>query len=179
MLWALVQQGLFADPAGSRPGRLADPGRLAAGGSRTPAGSRTRAGSRTPAGSRTGPARTRAGSRQRAGAASGQPVAEPAADPGLASTESGADPAQVLAEVVRRVAGLTDARLNLLLTDGERIAATAWGDTLCWRDDGTGVVVASEPHDDEAGWNEVPDRTVLAVSLDPTGSPGEVLVEAI
>lgn len=58
-------------------------------------------------------------------------------------------------------------RLNLLLTDGATIAATTWGDSLWYRTEpgAPGVaaptVVASEPHDDDPGWHEVPDRTLL------------------
>jgi glutamine amidotransferase len=76
-------------------------------------------------------------------------------------------------------------RLNLLLTDGRSVAATAYGDTLWYRQappDASGredaaqagprengperdgiasVTVASEPDDDGPGWTEVPDRHVL------------------
>jgi glutamine amidotransferase len=70
---------------------------------------------------------------------------------------------QALSEVVTDVASRTPARLNLLLTDGSGIAATTWGDTLWYR---TGpaagaVTVASEPHDDDPAWTEVPDRSLL------------------
>jgi gamma-glutamyl hercynylcysteine S-oxide hydrolase len=58
------------------------------------------------------------------------------------------------------------ARLNLLATDGTTIAATTWGDTLCWRADQRGVVVASEPSDDEPGWHDVPDRSLLTATPD-------------
>jgi glutamine amidotransferase len=57
-------------------------------------------------------------------------------------------------------------RLNLLLTDGTQIAATTWGDTLCWRSTGAGVVVASEPSDDAPGWHDVPDRHLLHATPD-------------
>ena len=79
-------------------------------------------------------------------------------------------------------------RLNLLLTDGRSVAATACGDTLWYRqtapdapgrkhaaqaglrEDGperdgiASVTVASEPDDDEPGWAEVPDRHVLTAT---------------
>ena len=63
-------------------------------------------------------------------------------------------------------------RLNLLLTDGRSIAATACGDTLWYRQtkatpSGGGAVsvtVASEPDDDGPGWTEVPDRHVLSAT---------------
>lgn len=74
-----------------------------------------------------------------------------------------------------------DSRLNLLMTDGTGIAATAWGDSLWYLADTvhpaeTGhpadtarpadtaaqrIVVASEPYDDDPRWCEVPDRTLL------------------
>jgi glutamine amidotransferase len=73
--------------------------------------------------------------------------------------------AEALAEAVRRAAP-TGGRLNLLATDGHRIAATTWGDTLCWRADAGGVVVASEPFDDGPGWHEVPDRSLLTATPD-------------
>jgi glutamine amidotransferase len=70
-----------------------------------------------------------------------------------------------VASVVRQVAEqVPDARLNLLATDGTVIVATAYGDTLCWRATADAVVVASEPYDDEPGWNDVPDRSVVVAS---------------
>lgn len=70
--------------------------------------------------------------------------------------------ADALAGTVGAVAARVPARLNLLLTDGEAIAATAWGDTLWHRlERGSHVVVASEPYDDDPGWTRVPDRTLV------------------
>lgn len=56
------------------------------------------------------------------------------------------------------------ARLNVLLTDGQQIIATRWNDTLSFlrRDDG--VVVASEPYDDDPRWADVPERHLVDVS---------------
>jgi glutamine amidotransferase len=63
-------------------------------------------------------------------------------------------------------------RLNFLLTDGVAVAATVWGDTLCYRTGPAGVVVASEPHDADSGWTEVPDRSLLlATAEDVTLTP--------
>jgi gamma-glutamyl hercynylcysteine S-oxide hydrolase len=74
----------------------------------------------------------------------------------------GVPPGDALADTVSEIASLTSARLNLLLTDGATIAATTWGDTLWHRlESGSHVVVASEPYDDEPGWTEIPDRTVV------------------
>ncbi|UNO43211.1 ergothioneine biosynthesis protein EgtC [Streptomyces sp. MST-110588] len=79
---------------------------------------------------------------------------------------AGLDPAHALAETVREVADAAPgSRLNLLLTDGLTIAATAWGDTLFHRSEpGRSTVVASEPYDDSPHWTEVPDRTLLAAT---------------
>lgn len=79
----------------------------------------------------------------------------------------GDEPGRALADTVLEVAAAAPgSRLNLLLTDGETVCATAWGDTL-WYLAEPGrprTVVASEPYDDDPGWREVPDRTVLAAT---------------
>ena len=74
--------------------------------------------------------------------------------------------AGALTAVTRLGAATGSGRLNLLATDGRGIAATTWGDTLCWRADSRGVIVASEPFDDEPGWHDVPDRSVLTATPD-------------
>jgi glutamine amidotransferase len=72
-----------------------------------------------------------------------------------------------LAHAVRTVAPLAAGRYNLLATDGSRLAATTWGDTLFARKlDGSGVVLASEPYDDEPGWEEVADRSLVTAGPD-------------
>jgi gamma-glutamyl hercynylcysteine S-oxide hydrolase len=68
---------------------------------------------------------------------------------------------EALVHTVRAADHCAGGRLNLLVTDGEAIAATRWGASLWWSATGTGVVVASEPHGDEAVWREVPDRHLL------------------
>lgn len=55
------------------------------------------------------------------------------------------------------------ARLNLLLTDGHRILATRWHDTLSVLRDDDGVVVASEPYDDDPRWADVEDHHLVEV----------------
>jgi glutamine amidotransferase len=59
-----------------------------------------------------------------------------------------------------------NARLNIIAANGTRLLATTWGDTLSLlrRDDG--VVLASEPYDDDPGWQEVPDRHLVTVTAD-------------
>lgn len=77
---------------------------------------------------------------------------------------AGSSAPEALAAVVEDVSARTTGRFNLLLTDGTTIAATAAGDTLCWRRDGSGTVVASEPSDDGPGWHHVPDGSVLTAT---------------
>ena len=69
-----------------------------------------------------------------------------------------------LAKVVIEVAQLDPAaRLSLLLTDGRSILATTWGDELSYLVEPDGVVVASEPYDDDPRWIDVPYRHLLEV----------------
>jgi gamma-glutamyl hercynylcysteine S-oxide hydrolase len=79
---------------------------------------------------------------------------------------AGDGPADALERTVADVLAATTGRLNLLLTDGATIAATAAGDTLFWRTGPEGTIVASEPSDDTAGWHEVPDLSVLTATRD-------------
>ncbi|WP_219414454.1 ergothioneine biosynthesis protein EgtC [Pseudonocardia nigra] len=75
---------------------------------------------------------------------------------------AGADPAAALAEVVTTVAaGAPGARLNLLLTDGATIWATAWSHALSVRVDAATALVVSEPTDAGPGWTSVPDRHLV------------------
>jgi glutamine amidotransferase len=78
--------------------------------------------------------------------------------------DAGASPAQALVSVVEMVEDLTTARLNLLLTDGGRIAATAVRNSLFVldeRDLSGAVVIASEPHEDNSAWEPVPDGSLV------------------
>lgn len=72
-----------------------------------------------------------------------------------------------LAEVIVEL-GTADphARLNILAANGSRLLATTWGDTLSVlrRDDG--VVLASEPYDDDPDWEDVPDCHLVEVTGD-------------
>ncbi|MDX6502741.1 MAG: gamma-glutamyl hercynylcysteine S-oxide hydrolase [Blastocatellia bacterium] len=83
----------------------------------------------------------------------------------------------VLGETIAQIGSLDPtARLNVLAANGSRMLATAWGDTLSIlrRDDG--VVLASEPYDDDLEWEEVPDRhlvevTAQGVTMTPLAEP--------
>jgi gamma-glutamyl hercynylcysteine S-oxide hydrolase len=57
-----------------------------------------------------------------------------------------------------------NARLNILAANGSRVLATAWGDTLSILRRADGVVLASEPYDNDSGWEDVPDRHLVEVT---------------
>jgi gamma-glutamyl hercynylcysteine S-oxide hydrolase len=72
-----------------------------------------------------------------------------------------------LGETVAQIGSLDrGARLNILAANGSRMLATTWGDTLSIlrRDDG--VVLASEPYDNDSAWEDVPDRHLVEVTPD-------------
>jgi gamma-glutamyl hercynylcysteine S-oxide hydrolase len=74
---------------------------------------------------------------------------------------------EALRETILEIGGNDPtARLNILAADGSRLVATTWGDTLSIlrRDDG--VVLASEPYDDQTGWEDVPDRHLVEVTAE-------------
>jgi gamma-glutamyl hercynylcysteine S-oxide hydrolase len=74
---------------------------------------------------------------------------------------------EALGETIVEVGGVDpNARLNILAANGSRLLATTWGDTLSIlrRDDG--LVLASEPYDDDPGWEDVPDRHLVDVTAD-------------
>lgn len=91
----------------------------------------------------------------------------------LARLATGVTPAEALCDVVAAVDALEGGRVNLVLTDGERLAATRAGDSLWLLADGGRTIVASEPFDDDPAWSEVPDRSVV------TATAGTAAVEPL
>ncbi|MFC4560779.1 ergothioneine biosynthesis protein EgtC [Nocardiopsis mangrovi] len=73
-----------------------------------------------------------------------------------------------LAAVVREARDCSAGRYNLLAADGERLAATASGDTFYTLRRPGGVWIASEPLDDDPAWQRVPDGHL--VTADRTGT---------
>jgi glutamine amidotransferase len=81
--------------------------------------------------------------------------------------DGGATPAEALVAVTETVRSHEDGRLNFILSDGDRLYATRWGEEkLFTRQIGDATYVASEPFDDEDGWIEVPDKGVVTVRAD-------------
>jgi len=75
---------------------------------------------------------------------------------------AGLPPEAALTGVVAEVAAAAPgSRLNLLLTDGRGVYATAWSHALAVRTEPDAVTVASEPHDELPGWTPVPDQHLL------------------
>jgi glutamine amidotransferase len=71
----------------------------------------------------------------------------------------------VLGDTIAEVAAADpNARLNILAANGSELRATTWGDTLFVRKDADGMVLASEPFDDDEGWQEIPDRHLVTVT---------------
>jgi glutamine amidotransferase len=65
--------------------------------------------------------------------------------------------------VVEVAAADPNARLNILAANGSRMVATTWGDTLSLLRRPDGVVLASEPYDDDPDWQEIPDCHLVEI----------------
>ena len=102
----------------------------------------------------------------------------------LRKLRAGSGLAGALDETIRELtARQLGGRFNFLLTDGETIAATAAGDTLSYRSGPAGVVVASEPVDDDPGWIDVPDQSLVeasagSVTVRPIGAGADAARDA-
>jgi gamma-glutamyl hercynylcysteine S-oxide hydrolase len=88
---------------------------------------------------------------------------------GLVATHrlAGASLGTALAETVREALTVGGGRLNLLALDHTGAAATTYTDRLFVRESPSGVVLASEPHDDDTDWREIPDG--MLVEADGSG----------
>lgn len=92
-------------------------------------------------------------------------AAESTVDSAVLAAHIFAEGLDQLADTVRKV-GEADpaARLNILVANGSRMLATAWGDTLSMLRRPDGVVLASEPYDDHPDWQDIPDRHLVEVT---------------
>ena len=76
------------------------------------------------------------------------------------------DPAAALGRLIAEVlAAAPGSRLTTLLTDGRHIHATTVTHALCWRRSAGAVVIASEPFDDDPGWQPIPDGQLITADL--------------
>lgn len=69
-----------------------------------------------------------------------------------------------LAGVVADVLDVSGGKMNMLLADGESVAATTYGHTLFVRDDGESLVICSEPYDEHPAWQQVPQASLVTMS---------------
>lgn len=73
---------------------------------------------------------------------------------------------QLTTEVAQDAPG---SRLNLLLSDGETVAASTWGHSLSVLEASDHVIVSSEPFgEDTDAWQPVPDRTLVVLTTEGT-----------
>ncbi|HWD78758.1 MAG TPA: ergothioneine biosynthesis protein EgtC, partial [Kribbella sp.] len=90
---------------------------------------------------------------------------------------AGQEGPEAVASVVHDVeSAAPGSRLNLLLSDGEQLIATAWTHSLHVQKTADSVTVASEPFGD-GDWQAVPDRSLLvatATTLQVTPMEGQL-----
>lgn len=83
---------------------------------------------------------------------------------------TGGDPvtevAQLVCDVDRAAPG---SRLNVVLADRRLLVATAWTHSLSVLAGADGVVVASEPYDDDPAWRAVPDGALVVARRNAAG----------
>ena len=72
----------------------------------------------------------------------------------------------VMGTIAAVAAAAPGSRLNLLLTDGTTIVASAFGHALSVRSGPGSVLVSSEPLDGDPAWEPVKDRTILVAGVD-------------
>lgn len=95
--------------------------------------------------------------------------------------DAGASSAEAMTGVLSDVLAAGEGKLNLLLSDGLAIVATSWQNSLfSLADSGLasgGVLLASEPLDDDPAWARVPDGSLVeaggtTVTVTPLERPG-------
>jgi glutamine amidotransferase len=84
----------------------------------------------------------------------------------LAAHVFASGPRNVAATLRALAATEPDSYLSVLLTDGSRVLGVTWGDGLSYLVEPDGVVVASEPWDDDPRWVDVPDHHLIEVTPD-------------
>jgi glutamine amidotransferase len=93
------------------------------------------------------------------------PAAESVCDSALLAAHLFDRGPEYLGEFVAEVAARDPAaRLNVLVADGRRVLATRWHDSLSVLVASDGVLVASEPFDDDPAWIDIPDRHLVEVA---------------
>ena len=84
----------------------------------------------------------------------------------LAAHVFASGPEQVVSTLRSVAAADPEAFLSVLMTDGRTVVGVTWGDELSYLVEPDGVVVASEPWDDDPRWVDVPDRHLVRVDAE-------------
>jgi len=79
----------------------------------------------------------------------------------VSAWEAGCTLGDGLLRAARQVAASGGGRLTMLASDGAGVAGLVVGEPLWVLASDDGVVVASEPHDDDQRWRELPDLTLV------------------
>lgn len=75
--------------------------------------------------------------------------------------DSGEEPAAALRVAIRKIRAVAPACLNMILTDGQELVATVSGESLFSRAQDAATVLASEPLDEDASWEKVPEDSLV------------------
>lgn len=86
----------------------------------------------------------------------------------VAAWTAGASLGEGLAETVAAAQAVGGGRLSFLATDGERLAATSYGDPLFCHESAAGVLLTSEPLDGTSGWRRLPPACLVEAGRDGT-----------
>ena len=81
----------------------------------------------------------------------------------VARWQAGASLAEGLADTAREVLAHGGGRLTMLAADGAALAAVVVGEPLYVLASPAGTFLAAEPHDDDPGWRELADLSVVQV----------------
>ena len=87
--------------------------------------------------------------------------------------DAGMPAREALASVVDAVDQEDGGYLTMIAMDGPRLVAVVAGDPLHLLSTGASVIAASEPHDNDAGWERVPDASLIEAT------PGDVTCTAL
>jgi glutamine amidotransferase len=87
----------------------------------------------------------------------------------LSRLDKGASPQEALVDMLSDVLAITTGAYNIMLFDGRTLWTTVYRNTLFVQDRaalGQGVVVASEPFDDDPDWERVDDEVLVVATAD-------------
>jgi dimethylhistidine N-methyltransferase len=93
----------------------------------------------------------------------------------VAAWTGGASLAGGLADAVAAACSVGGGRLSFVAADGRRVAATSYGDPLFCHEPDRGVLLASEPLDDDPAWRRLPPTSLVEAGPSASASPARDL----